>query len=93
MNVINKLLGNPLIIGLILVAIMCFMTLPLIIQLGKSYKWLYFGCIMLTYLLLVPLVLVLSDCCRCAPKISGGRPSTTSDFSEVFNVREIYNQF
>lgn len=92
MNITNKLFGNPLVIGVILVAIMVLMTIPLIFQLNKPYKWLYFGCITLAYLLLVPTVLVIYEYNCCRGKIVGGsNPSV--DFSKFFDVPTSNNIF
>lgn len=61
MTIINKLLGNPIVICVLLVAILFVLTLPTIIQLDKAYKWLYFLCIMLAYSLTVPVIFTLYE--------------------------------
>ncbi len=93
MNITNKLFGSPLVIGVILVAIMVLMTLPLILQLNKSYKWLYFGCITLAYLLLVPTVMVLYEYNSCKSKIYGGTPTQNVDFGGIFDIQGTNNVF
>ena len=88
MNIANKLFGNPAIIGLILVAIMLIMTFPIILQIKKPYKWIYFLLISAVYTLIVPLVLITYECNKNS-KISGG----TIDTSSIFDISTPYNHF
>ena len=92
MNIANKLFSNPVVISILIVAIMVLMTLPLILQLDKSYKWIYYGCFVLANTLLITSILIMHQCCCKSEKMFGGSTPTT-DFSNIFDISTPFNQF
>ena len=92
MNITNKLLGNPIIISLILIGTVLIMTFFIILQLDKDYKWMYFGCIILAYTLLIPMFMVMYECNRSGGKLFGGSNIDTN-FGSIFDISGSSNVF
>jgi protein-S-isoprenylcysteine O-methyltransferase Ste14 len=56
-KIVNKVFGNPLVIGVLLVFILGFITFLVFLNVAKPHKWAAYTGIMLLFLLLIPSLL------------------------------------
>ena len=91
MNIINKLLGNPIIVALLITALVIFVTIIPTIYCKKDYKYQSYICSLMFLLISITILLVVYEMNRdCKPIVGGSEPT---DFSHIFSSPVSFNQF
>lgn len=90
MSIINKLIGNPLIIAILISVLVVFVTIIPTIYCKKSYKYQTYMCSIVFLLLSITILLVAYQYCN-TNKFTGA--SEIADYSNIFNIPTQFNQF
>lgn len=87
MTIINKILGNPAIIGAILVVILTIIFFFVWFPVANKHKWILFFVVVVSYTILIPSTFMMYEYAKSyTPSISGGFQMQ----NDVFTIPEMH---